>query len=83
MQITKVGRNDACPCGSGKKFKHCCAAKLGTGTLTAPGRVMLAVLIGALVAAVFFVVGSFTGDRSSVGPRQIWSAEHGHYHNAP
>jgi uncharacterized protein YecA (UPF0149 family) len=20
----KVGRNDACPCGSGKKFKQCC-----------------------------------------------------------
>jgi hypothetical protein len=20
----KVGRNDGCPCGSGKKFKHCC-----------------------------------------------------------
>jgi uncharacterized protein len=20
----KVGRNDLCPCGSGKKFKHCC-----------------------------------------------------------
>lgn len=20
----KVGRNDACPCGSGKKYKHCC-----------------------------------------------------------
>jgi hypothetical protein len=20
----KVGRNDSCPCGSGKKFKHCC-----------------------------------------------------------
>jgi preprotein translocase subunit SecA len=19
----KVGRNEACPCGSGKKFKHC------------------------------------------------------------
>ncbi len=19
-----VGRNDACPCGSGRKFKHCC-----------------------------------------------------------
>jgi hypothetical protein len=25
----KVGRNDPCPCGSGKKFKQCCA-KLGT-----------------------------------------------------
>jgi Mlc titration factor MtfA (ptsG expression regulator) len=23
----KVGRNDLCPCGSGKKFKHCCLAK--------------------------------------------------------
>ncbi|MCW3149082.1 YchJ family protein [Stutzerimonas stutzeri] len=22
----KVGRNDACPCGSGQKFKKCCAA---------------------------------------------------------
>jgi uncharacterized protein len=21
---TKVGRNDPCPCGSGKKFKRCC-----------------------------------------------------------
>ena len=20
----KVGRNDPCPCGSGKKFKQCC-----------------------------------------------------------
>ena len=23
----KVGRNDPCPCGSGKKYKHCCLAK--------------------------------------------------------
>lgn len=22
--MPKVGRNDPCPCGSGKKFKHCC-----------------------------------------------------------
>ena len=21
----KIGRNDSCPCGSGKKFKKCCA----------------------------------------------------------
>ena len=21
----KIGRNDPCPCGSGRKFKHCCA----------------------------------------------------------
>jgi tetratricopeptide (TPR) repeat protein len=24
---TRVGRNDPCPCGSGRKFKHCCGAK--------------------------------------------------------
>lgn len=24
---TKVGRNDPCPCGSGKKYKHCCGKK--------------------------------------------------------
>lgn len=23
----KVGRNAPCPCGSGKKYKHCCYAK--------------------------------------------------------
>jgi preprotein translocase subunit SecA len=23
----KVGRNDPCPCGSGKKYKHCCGAE--------------------------------------------------------
>ncbi len=23
----KVGRNDPCPCGSGKKYKNCCGAK--------------------------------------------------------
>src|SRR5437763_16418022 len=23
-EMPKVGRNDPCPCGSGKKFKNCC-----------------------------------------------------------
>lgn len=23
-RVTKVGRNDPCPCGSGKKYKKCC-----------------------------------------------------------
>ena len=25
----KIGRNELCPCGSGKKFKRCCVNKLG------------------------------------------------------
>ncbi|MCQ2509949.1 MAG: SEC-C domain-containing protein [Lachnospiraceae bacterium] len=24
VKAKKVGRNDPCPCGSGKKYKHCC-----------------------------------------------------------
>ncbi len=27
----KVGRNDPCPCGSGKKYKRCCADLPATG----------------------------------------------------
>ncbi len=27
-ELPKVGRNDACPCGSGKKFKNCCGRAL-------------------------------------------------------
>lgn len=30
-EAPKVGRNDACPCGSGKKFKKCCGAGSNDG----------------------------------------------------
>jgi hypothetical protein len=26
-RLSRIGRNDPCPCGSGKKFKHCCMRK--------------------------------------------------------
>ena len=26
LEGPKVGRNDPCPCGSGKKYKKCCGA---------------------------------------------------------
>ena len=26
VKSEKIGRNDPCPCGSGKKFKKCCGA---------------------------------------------------------
>ena len=26
VSASKVGRNDPCPCGSGKKYKKCCGA---------------------------------------------------------
>ena len=27
VKKVKIGRNDPCPCGSGKKYKHCCMNK--------------------------------------------------------
>ncbi len=27
MDVAKIGRNDSCPCGSGKKYKKCCMGK--------------------------------------------------------
>ena len=31
--MAKTGRNEPCPCGSGKKFKHCCYGKPAQGSL--------------------------------------------------
>jgi preprotein translocase subunit SecA len=33
----KVGRNDPCPCGSGKKYKKCCGANAYETVLSLPG----------------------------------------------
>ena len=46
---SKPGRNEACPCGSGKKYKHCC----GRNAFAAPAPKLLSLSeIGALVALV-------------------------------
>jgi uncharacterized protein len=29
LRVVKTGRNDPCPCGSGRKYKRCCGAKAG------------------------------------------------------
>lgn len=33
--MSKVGRNDPCPCGSGKKFKKCCEKRMIKGKFLA------------------------------------------------
>ena len=38
MKTPAIGRNDPCPCGSGKKFKHCCLSKKnGTASIYGAG----------------------------------------------
>lgn len=72
--MARIGRNDPCPCESGKKFKHCCAAKQHQMS-----PLLLVVLIAGAILAVAVIVVSV---RQSSGSGRVWSAEHGHYHDA-
>jgi hypothetical protein len=74
--MAKTGRNEPCPCGSGKKYKNCHESK----TSSARTSLVLMVLVGAaVIAAIAAGVASFTGERSAV---RIWDPAHGHYHDA-
>jgi len=76
--MAKTGRNDPCPCGSGRKYKRCCEAKERSQS---SGRMMLILVGAAVLAAVLVGIASFSGERASA-PTRVWSAEHGHYHDA-
>ena len=75
-RIQKAARNEACPCGSGKKYKRCHGAQQGADR----GNKALMIIIGLLLAGgVAAGVTKFMNpDRGK--PMGVWSAEHGHYH---
>lgn len=74
---TKAGRNDLCPCGSGKKSKRCCQAKTSNGRSS---KVMLGLVIVVIAGAIIVGIMSFNEPGSGHAPGQVWSQEHGHYH---
>ncbi len=76
--MAKVGRNDLCTCGSGKKYKKCCEARDTSGGIR--NWLMLIVVGGAMLAALAAGIASFTGEPASA--TRVWSTEHGHYHDA-
>ena len=72
--MPRPGRNTPCPCGSGKKFKQCCASKKDR---------MSPALIAVLVAGAVLVVALIVSNvRRSSTSGLVWSADHGHYHDA-
>ena len=76
MARAKVGRNDACPCGSGRKYKQCCAMKTERRSqLGLYGVLAVLVAIAGVIAYTFTAAGA--------GPRQVWDPVHGHYHTVP
>lgn len=79
MTQPKPGRNEKCHCGSGKKFKQCCARKAEGGGLS--WQLMLVAVAGVLIAVVYFAITAARHDQSSTpAAGRVWSAEHGHYH---
>ncbi len=82
----KLGRNDACHCGSGKKFKSCHGRSSNKSY-------QLWTLVGVLVLAAlwFFYYESepaVTPNRLSAPiepapPNKVWSVEHNHWHDTP
>jgi hypothetical protein len=72
-----VGRNDSCPCGSGKKFKKCCAAKRETTTagLTAAIRMKGGVSFDPAANAYRAIVHSWDNAECIGEPQEWQSAE--------
>jgi hypothetical protein len=76
--MEKVGRNAPCPCGSGRKYKHCCLDKKYSMPLHQKLLFILIVLIvgGGLIMA----IASFSAHEPGSGTRRVWSEEHQHWH---
>jgi hypothetical protein len=72
-----VGRNDPCPCGSGKKFKKCCAAKRQTtaAELTAAIRMKGGVSFDPVANAYRAIVHSWDNAECIGEPEEWQSAE--------
>lgn len=77
MTPSKAGRNDPCPCGSGRKYKKCCEAKAQRSR----GSMVMMIFVGLLLAAGLVVtIATVTGKRDVARSSGVWSPEHGHYH---
>ena len=76
-RVSRVGRNQLCPCGSDKKYKACCERKERRLSPTA----WLAI-VGATAVLLAVLVFSFSSaNRASIcPPGQVWSVAHGHCH---
>jgi hypothetical protein len=76
--MAATGRNDLCTCGSGRKYKKCCASKTASARQSRVLMIVVGVfVIGALAAG----LASFRAD-SSGGSVRVWDPAHGHYHDA-
>ena len=94
--MEKVGRNDPCPCGSGKKYKSCHmnaeSAKGGKSKALMIGLLFFIFLIIGILGFYFKTPTSTPGNSNQftpgpppdgpAPPGKVWSYQHGHWHDA-
>ena len=79
----KTGRNAPCPCGSGKKYKHCCERKKAHRADLSDSLVKGLFYLGGPLAIVIILavaISAYIGRDQDEGARRVWSPAHGHWH---
>jgi len=72
-----VGRNDACPCGSGYKYKNCCLGKKESILFL---QKLLLIFAGLIVVLCTVLVIKSIRNYESASSNQVWSEQHQHWH---
>jgi len=76
--MAAIGRNDPCPCGSGKKYKRCCALKVNQTSWQL--RIVIGLVAMCLLGGLIIVLTTADDIEPGGPPGLVWSPEHGHYH---
>lgn len=76
--MSAIGRNEPCPCGSGLKYKRCCALKSAKAPLGS--RLTLSLIGLMLLCGAVFMLMSLDEGSDTFTPGRVWSEEHGHWH---
>jgi len=74
---TAVGRNAPCPCGSGKKYKRCCALKTQRKMSVQSWLLMSAIALMLLAGAVIGLSSLDDLDERAM-PGRVWHGDHWH-----
>ena len=74
-----IGRNDACHCGSGRKYKNCCLKKDNSSVKSNIG---VGLLIVGVLLGLWFIGTALSNDEGAKDcpAGKIWSDAHQHCH---
>jgi hypothetical protein len=84
--MRKIGRNELCHCGSGKKYKNC-HQKLDSHkesrnkSLIIGGIIVAFIILSALGLYFRSSQNSQSAEQGNAPQGKVWSSEHGHWHD--